>query len=158
MTDYFQAVADRAGDTLGVDKARRFSGLSGYRKVVYQYANGVIHNHFGQALTNTSEGDLRVHCHGPIAQAQINYWGKAFLRGGPQQFNGGAIDNLYDNGAARNIASFHQLITGGNFANETVRRAVDGCLACILGRETVERHGTLTMEALLKETNAWKWT
>ncbi|MCX6867211.1 MAG: hypothetical protein NTV46_13515, partial [Verrucomicrobia bacterium] len=53
--------------------------------------------------------------------------------------------------ATRNIASFHQQITNGNFANDTVRRAVDGCLACILGREAAERHGSMTMEALLKE-------
>ncbi|MCX6876854.1 MAG: PmoA family protein [Verrucomicrobia bacterium] len=44
----------------------------------------------------------------------------------------------------------HQQITGGYFANDTVRRAVDGCLACILGREAAARHSTLTMEALLK--------
>jgi predicted dehydrogenase len=119
--------------------------------VVYQYANGVIHNHFGQALNNTSGGNLSVACYGPAAQALVNYWGKAFLRGGPQQFNGDKVENLYGLGATRNIASFHQQITGGNFANETVRRSVDGCLACILGREAAERHGSMTMEALLKE-------
>ena len=34
VADYFQEVADAAGDAYGVDKARRFSGLSGYRKVI----------------------------------------------------------------------------------------------------------------------------
>jgi len=119
--------------------------------VVYQYGNGVIHNHFGQALNNASEGALLVVCHGPIAHAQVNYWGKAYLRGGPQQFNGGAVENLYEAGAVRNIASFHQQVTGGNFANDTVRRAVDGCLACILGREAATRGAVLTMEQLLQE-------
>ena len=140
-----------ASGSAGVARAEPHGDGHDVISVVYQYANGVIHNHFGQALNNTSEGDLRVLCHGPIAQAQINYWGKAFLRGGPQQFNGGPIENLFEAGVIRNIASFHQLITGGNFANEIVRRAVDGCLACILGREAAARHGTLTMEALLKE-------
>ena len=32
--DYFQAAADRWGDRVGVDKARRFSGLSGYKKLL----------------------------------------------------------------------------------------------------------------------------
>ena len=32
VADYFQPVADRCGDALGVDKSRRFSGLSGYKK------------------------------------------------------------------------------------------------------------------------------
>jgi myo-inositol 2-dehydrogenase/D-chiro-inositol 1-dehydrogenase len=34
VADYFQQVADTAGDALGVDKSRRFSGLSGYRKLI----------------------------------------------------------------------------------------------------------------------------
>ena len=34
MADYFPAVADRCGEGLGVDKARRFSGLNGYRKLI----------------------------------------------------------------------------------------------------------------------------
>jgi predicted dehydrogenase len=119
--------------------------------LVYQYANGVVHNHFGQGLNNASDSALLAVCHGPLAHAQVNYWGKAFVRGGPQQYNGGTIENLYDAGAARNIASFHQQISDGNFANETVRRAVDGCLTCILGREAAERGGVLTMEQLLKE-------
>jgi len=31
VADYFPTVADKAGDALGVDPSRRFSGLSGYR-------------------------------------------------------------------------------------------------------------------------------
>jgi len=119
--------------------------------LVYQYANGVVHNHFGQALNNTSDSVLMAICHGPLAYAQVNYWGKAFVRGGPQQYNGGAVDNLYDTGAMRNIASFHQQISDGDFANASVRRAVDGCLTCILGREAAERGIYLTMEQLIKE-------
>jgi predicted dehydrogenase len=38
VADYSPEVADRAGEALGVDQARRFSGLSGYRKLM---ASGV---------------------------------------------------------------------------------------------------------------------
>ena len=34
VADYFQEVADKCGDELGVDKARRFSTLSGYKKLI----------------------------------------------------------------------------------------------------------------------------
>lgn len=34
VADYFPEVADAAGDELGVDAKRRFSGLSGYRKLI----------------------------------------------------------------------------------------------------------------------------
>jgi myo-inositol 2-dehydrogenase/D-chiro-inositol 1-dehydrogenase len=38
VADYFQEVADACGNVLGVDKARRFSGLGGYKKLI---ASGV---------------------------------------------------------------------------------------------------------------------
>jgi hypothetical protein len=59
--------------------------------------------------------------------------------------------DLYTAGAVRNIASFHAAVTGGHVENPTVRRAVDGCLTCILGREAAARRGRLTMDELLKE-------
>lgn len=34
VADYFQSVADTCGDLLGVNKTRRFSGLSGYKKLI----------------------------------------------------------------------------------------------------------------------------
>lgn len=34
VADYFEDVADKFGEALGVEKARRFSGLSGYRKLI----------------------------------------------------------------------------------------------------------------------------
>jgi myo-inositol 2-dehydrogenase / D-chiro-inositol 1-dehydrogenase len=34
VADYFPEVADKCGDELGVDKARRFSTLSGYKKLI----------------------------------------------------------------------------------------------------------------------------
>ncbi|HEY5912004.1 MAG TPA: Gfo/Idh/MocA family oxidoreductase [Verrucomicrobiae bacterium] len=34
VADYFQEVADKCGDELGVDKGRRFSGLSGYKRLL----------------------------------------------------------------------------------------------------------------------------
>ena len=51
----------------------------------------------------------------------------------------------------RNIAKFHQCVTEGNFANDTVRRAVDGALTTILGREAALRRTRLTWDELLKE-------
>ena len=57
---------------------------------------------------------------------------------------------MYQAGAVRNIASFHQQITQGHFANETVRMGIDSCLATILAREACLRKGRMTMEELLK--------
>ena len=42
VADYFQTVADGAGDILGVDKSRCFSGLSGYQKLIESGVEAVV--------------------------------------------------------------------------------------------------------------------
>jgi predicted dehydrogenase len=119
--------------------------------VIYQYANGLVHTHTGQALPNGADGELDCKVYSETAHAFITYWHKAhFHHRGQPEFTGQVVD-LYTAGAVRNIASFYQAVTGGHFENPTVERAVDGCLTCILGREAAARHGRLTMEELLKE-------
>jgi predicted dehydrogenase len=119
--------------------------------VVYDYADGLVHNHFGQALKNNTDGELSCRVFGQTANALVNYWGKAYVRGGAKHYPGGEVENLYEAGAARNIAAFHQNVCEGRFENETARRAVDGVLTCILGREAAARRTRLTMDELLKE-------
>lgn len=42
VADYFQEVSEKAGAALGVDKARCFSGLSGFRKVMESGVDAVV--------------------------------------------------------------------------------------------------------------------
>ena len=42
VADYFQDAADASGDALGVDKARRFTGLSSCKKVIESGAEAVV--------------------------------------------------------------------------------------------------------------------
>jgi predicted dehydrogenase len=119
--------------------------------VIYEYADGLVHNHSGQALPNGADGELSCKLYSPTAHAFITYWHKAhFHRRGEKEYTGQVVD-LYTAGAVRNIASFYQAVTDRHFENPTVARAVDGCLTCLLGRDAAARHGRLTMEELLKE-------
>jgi predicted dehydrogenase len=119
--------------------------------LIYEYADGVIHQHAGQALKNNSANELSAAIYGTTANAFLTYLGKAFLKGGPKHFGGGTVDNLYAAGVERNIARFHREVTSGHCENETCQRAVDGVLTCILGYEAAARRTRMTMEALLKE-------
>ncbi len=119
--------------------------------VVYEYEDGLVHNHFGQALPNALEGELSCRVFGQSAHALINYWGKAGVKGGDSAYGGGDVVDLYESGANRNIAAFHASITEGRFDNPTYQRAVDGALTCILGREAASRHVRLTMDELIRE-------
>ena len=118
--------------------------------VVFEYADGLVHNHFGQGLGNLMPGELSCRIHGQKGSALINYWGKASLRSLDDHYEA-AVENLYESGAARNIAAFYRNVTEGQCANLTVPRAVDSALGCFLGREAAARHTRLTMEAYLRE-------
>jgi predicted dehydrogenase len=120
--------------------------------ITYEFADGLIWTHTGRHANGTTGPD------DPLATCEflgdaymrIGYGGRALIRGGPKHYPGGTIDDLYRAGAVRNIASFHQQITEGKCANETVRMGIDSCLATILGREACLRKGRMTMEELLK--------
>jgi myo-inositol 2-dehydrogenase/D-chiro-inositol 1-dehydrogenase len=119
--------------------------------VLYEYEDGLVLNHAGAALPNKAPGNLSCLVYGTTGHAQISYWGEAFVRGGSSEYEGGAVKDLYEAGARRNIATFHDDIVQARYENPTVRRAVDGCLVTILGREAALRGRRMTMEELVKE-------
>ncbi len=122
--------------------------------VVYEYADGLIHEHSGVALPNGFHGELSCTIFAPTVYAVVNYWDKArFQPRGKEPF-AAQVENLYEAGAKRNVATFYEDVTKGRFENSTVPRAVDGALTCILGREAGLRRGRLTMESLIGENKA----
>jgi len=118
--------------------------------VIFEYADGLVHNHFGQALANQEPSTLTCTIHGQKGFGTLEYWRKAEFRSEEGAYLA-AVENLYEAGASRNIDIFYRNVTEGHFANETVPRAVDSALTCILGREAGARAGRLTMELILKE-------
>ncbi|MCX6875473.1 MAG: Gfo/Idh/MocA family oxidoreductase [Verrucomicrobia bacterium] len=119
--------------------------------VSYEFDDGLVWTHRCQALNNGQDVLIRCEVYGDAAYAHVNYWGKSFLRGGPSQFGGGPVDNLYDQGAKRNIATFYQNIVGGNFDNPTPQQAGDDALTGVLGREAASRNKELTMQEIIAE-------
>lgn len=119
-------------------------------ELLFEYENGIIHSHRGEHLNNYLGFDVVCQIVGQTGYAQTCYGGKAMLKGRENIINA-EVPNPYEPGATRNIAKFHQAVTGGDFSNDTVARSVDGALATILGREAGRRRTKLTMEQLLKE-------
>jgi hypothetical protein len=107
-------------------------------------------SHRGKHLNNQLGFDVICQVLGETGHAQICYGGKTSLRGRENGYNGD-VQNLYEAGAVRNIAKFYDCVVSENFANDTVRRSVDGALATILGREAALRRTRLTWDELLKE-------
>lgn len=120
--------------------------------VIFQYEDGVIWTHITQALKNNAwVHNLGADLMGVSATAHIAYWGKVHIRGGSQHYVGSVAGTLYNDGIAANVAEFHRCISKGDFSNPTARRAVDGTITAILGREAMARGGHLTRDEVIRE-------
>lgn len=119
--------------------------------VIFEYEDGLLHDHWSQHLPNRTPGEISFKAYTYNAHAVINYWGTSWYEIRGQKREEATIENLYEAGAARNIAAFYRAILEGPYDNPTVARAVSGCLTCILGREACLRKRRVTMEELLAE-------
>lgn len=126
--------------------------------ITFEFDDGLIWTHSGRHARGTTGPD------DPLATCEflgdaymkIGYGGRALIRGGKQHYPGGTIDNLYEAGAVRNIAAFHKAVLAKDAANDTVRLAIDSCLATIMAREACLRKGRMTMAEVLKEARPLK--
>jgi len=119
--------------------------------ITYEFADGTLLNHVGEHLqNNNAEPFCGCFAYGQGAYMQGEYNGKTWLRGGAQGFKGGTVQNLYAEGARRNIATFHKCITEGIYDNPTVAPSVNSTLACILGREAGLAGGKVTWDDMLR--------
>ena len=120
--------------------------------VVFELDDGTLWTHVTQSLNNNADfSDLSASVFGLSATAHLGYGGKVYVRGGEKHFVGNVSGSIYNDGAERNVADFHRNITEGRFENTTAKRAVDGHLTAILGREAAARRRYLTIDELLKE-------
>jgi predicted dehydrogenase len=119
-------------------------------QLTFEYANGILHSHRGKHLNNLTGFDVVCQAQGQKGFGQIGYGGKVSVKGSEDGYNG-EVKDLYEAGAVRNIAKFCECVVEGRTQNDTVRRAIDGALATILGREAGLRRRKVTMEELLTE-------
>ena len=135
----------------GIRRANPHGDSHDVFELLFEYENGILHSHRGKHLDDFLGFDVVCQIIGATGHAQIGYNGGAMVRGGEEGFKGQVNANLYEAGAVSNIAKFHRCVTGGDFSNDTVPRAIDGALATILGREAGLRRARMTMAELLKE-------
>jgi hypothetical protein len=78
-----------------------------------------------------------------------HYFGEVYIRGN-SPYAGGKADNLYANGAVRNIATFAECINKGQFSNSTVAPSIRSNLTTILGRTAAYRRSEITWEEVME--------
>ena len=119
--------------------------------VTYKFENGIIMNHLGEHMRNLHGGAINCMAFGDQGYGETNYDGKAWLRSNKRSYRGGEVENLYNEGIKRNLATFRKNVLEGDCENPTAERSINATLATILGREAAARNCILTWDELLKE-------
>jgi myo-inositol 2-dehydrogenase / D-chiro-inositol 1-dehydrogenase len=96
----------------------------------------------------TPEG-IRNRMFGSKGVLETEYGGKVLVRG-ENFYRGGETNAIYEEGAANNVAAFHQAVTNGNSENETVAPSVRSNLVTILGRMAAYTGEPVTWDQMLK--------
>ncbi len=100
--------------------------------------------------------DIMCRVYGTQGTVDTHYAGKVWMRSQEDAFNG-ETPNLYADGAVRNIAAFHTMITTGDCTNTTVAPSVRSNLTTILGRTAAYKNTVVTWDELIKANEKWEF-
>jgi myo-inositol 2-dehydrogenase / D-chiro-inositol 1-dehydrogenase len=121
--------------------------------VTLEFEQNFIWNHQSEHFANLWD-KLNCNAFGSAGYAETNYWGKTWVHSNINPYRGAEINELYTEGAKRNIDTFHKSIIKGDYSNPTVKPGLDANFTSILAREAAERRTTMTMEELIRENKA----
>ena len=129
--------------TLSVNTAGAACGTGGRKRefvgdcwdhfaVIYYFPNDLVLS-FISHQTGYGYDDIMCRVYGLKGTADTHYFGNVTVKA--KEFRSdGQVGNLYSDGVETNIATFHDSITRGNWANPTVAPSVRSNLTTILGR------------------------
>ena len=133
----------------GGRKHYKYGDIWDYFAVVYHFPKDVVVNCMAKQCDGGHFGDIGCTMYGLDGAIDTHYGGKVSILGS-NPYKGGETGNLYPEGTAANIATFHDHITKGQFANSTVGPSVRSNLTSILGREAAYKRREVTWDELLK--------
>ncbi len=132
----------------GGRRGRNLGNCWDYFSVIFVFPNDTVvtfhSKQYGKGLD-----DLCCRMYGTAGIIDTHYFGEVYIRGSAP-YAGGKAENLYANGAIRNIATFADCINKGQFSNPTVAPSVRSNLTTILGRASAYRRGELTWEEVIE--------
>ncbi len=99
--------------------------------------------------------DICCRIYGTEGTLDSHYFGEVSIRG-RLPYRGGKIPNLFTDGAASNIATFHDSITRGDWSNPTVTPSVRSNLTTILGRAAAWRGARVSWDEMMSANEELK--
>ena len=131
-------------------RARPFLGdCWDHYAVIFYFPNDVTVS-FSSKQVGFGYDDIMCRAYGMNGTVETHYSGKVSLRTKDDAFNGDTR-NLYEDGAVRNIATFHQAIAKGDFTNATVPPSVRSNLTTILGRMAAYSNREVTWAEMMQK-------
>jgi predicted dehydrogenase len=100
--------------------------------------------------------DIMVRAHGETGTVETNYGGTCSLRSRDDRFSG-KTDDIYLVGVERNMVTFYENITKGDWSNPTVTPSVRSNLTTILGRTAAYTGAEVTWDEILKAGEKWQF-
>lgn len=121
--------------------------------LVFQYADNVGITFSSRQFNGqgTRPEGIRNRMFGADGVLETEYGGQVLIRG-KQFYRGGETSTIYQDGAVRNIAAFHDSIARGDFANPTVAESVRSNLVTILGRTAAYTGRPVTWDEVLRSS------
>jgi len=132
----------------GGQKGRTVGDCWDHFSVIFRFPNDVIVSFCSKQL-GAGWDDILCRMYGTEGTIDTHYFGEVSIRG-KYPYPGGKTDNLYANGAIRNIGTFYESVTKGNFSNPTVAPSVRSNLTTILGRTAAYRRQEVTWEEMIR--------
>jgi predicted dehydrogenase len=131
----------------GGQKGRTAGDCWDHFAVIFTFPGDVIVSFCSKQL-GAGWDDILCRMYGTDGTVDTHYFGEVSIRG-KNPFLGGKTDNLYPNGAIRNIATFYEKVTRGDFSNPTVAPSVRSNLTTILGRMAAYKHADVTWDEMM---------
>ncbi len=121
--------------------------------LTYTFADGMVLNHWGAHIRNTTGLVCRVEALGQGAFLETNYTGVTTIRGDEEsRLEGGDSGDQYRDGAWRNIEAFHEAVTAGDTSNPTLEPSINSNFAVLLGRMAALREEPITWDQMMNDT------
>lgn len=121
--------------------------------VVFHYPDDVAITFTSKQFNGhgTRPDGIRNRMFGSDGVLETEYGGQVLIRG-KQFFRGGETPAIYQQGAVRNIAAFHDSIQQADFSNATVDESVRSNLVTILGRTAAYEGRVVTWDEILRKS------
>ena len=131
-------------------QARGFLGTCwDHFAVVFYFPNDVFVS-FDSKQVGHGFDDIQCRVFGIDGTADTHYGGDVWVRSKDDLFNGGKTGNIFADGVERNIATFYDSITKGDYSNPSVAPSVRSNLTTILGRTAAYKNAEVTWAEMMR--------